>query len=230
MWALFWRLIAAHLFAEFPLGKYFFIANKNRTKYIIIHTAMVLLTTVLVISQLAFYRPILFLILPIITFTHILVDYIKTIPQSSNARVQLILSAGEQLTHIGVYIIIAVIFGWMFNYGSPAAFFRLSIAIFVIWANPHFVHSIRCAIKNLEKVSSYKEPFERFAFVERTVLFLGLSANSIWFIIAGLIIPSIIRGLLISNQENVPIPVFEWIITIVCAIIPRLIFGPIIFF
>jgi len=227
MWALFWRLYAAHLFADFPLQTPAIVTRKGKIRGLLIHTALVLLTTTVVIFPLALYRPILWTLPIVITASHFLVDYLKSLVKNVDGKSSFILFIMDQSAHLGFTLLFTSIYAWGYSYGNPVPYFEFALAIFAIWGGPILVFQIKCLIKKVEEVTVYREPFPRFAIIERALLFLGLLSSSIWLLLAGIIIPIVIRGLLLLNEENVPLPAFEWLIAIVLALSARLSFGPI---
>jgi len=227
MWSLFWRLYSAHLFADFPLQTPAIIRQKNTTRGLFIHIALVFLTATAVIIPLALYRPILWTLPIIITVAHFLVDYLKSLVKNVDAKSSFLLFLIDQIVHLGSILLFVSLFAWGYSYGNPIPYFELSLAIFAIWGGPILIFQIECTIKKVREVGVYNEPFYRFAIIERVLLFLGLSASSLWLLLGGIIIPIIIRSLLIFNEENVPVPIWEWIITIALALGARFALGPI---
>ncbi len=221
MWGLFWRLYAAHLFADFPLQTPAILSQKNKFKGIFIHSSLVLATAAMVVIQGALFRPILFLMLAIVFALHFLIDWTKSLTGDVSARLGLLLFFADQIAHIGVILFVATIFGWEYFYGPISPFVRLSLAIFAIWVAPVVIHIIKQAIKNADRVGIYVEPFSKFAKLERVLLFVGLSFRSIPIFIVCVLAAIIIRALLLLNEENVPVPIWEWIFVIASAVAGR---------
>ena len=223
MWGLFWRLYAAHLFADFPLQTPAILSQKNRFKGIFIHAVLVLVTSAIVIVQGAVFRPVLFAMLLILFVLHFAIDWIKSLTGQVSARTGLLLFFADQIAHLGVILLLAAVFGWQYFYGPVSPFIRLSLAIFAIWVAPVIIYITRRAIKNNEEVGIYVERFSKFAKVERALLFIGLSFRSLPIVIICVIAAVLIRALLLLNEENVPVPVWEWIFVILSALAGRLV-------
>jgi surface polysaccharide O-acyltransferase-like enzyme len=50
---------------------------------------------------------------------------------------------------------------------------------------------------------------------------MGFSVKNIVICIIGILIAIIIRGLLLLNEENVPVPIVEWLVVIAAALVGR---------
>jgi len=223
MWALFWRLYTAHLFADFPLQTPAVLAYKSRLKGLLIHCAFVFVTGTAVVIPAVFYRPVLLVMVLAITVVHFIVDYLKMVVGQTDARIGLIYFFADQVAHFGTILLFAALFGKNYSFGSSVMFTQFALAVFSIWSGPIIIFIIKQAIKKAKQIGIYREPFAKIALLERVVLFLGLSAQSLWFAIGGIVVAIVIRALLLLNEENVPVPVFEWVIVIVAALVGRLI-------
>ncbi len=222
MWALFWRLYAAHLFADFPLQNPDVLRKKSRIGGLLLHSLLVFAASLLVVTPAFLWRPALLGMVVLLAAAHFAIDWTKSFVADPPARVGLILFLADQLAHVGVVMVLAAAFGWGYYYGSPGVFARLAFAVFALWGGPVFVHIARSAARGEAKIGIYRERFAKLALTERALLFLGASAKNVYFVVAGVLGAVIIRTLLVLNEENVPLPVWEWCITLLCAAAGRL--------
>ncbi len=231
MWGIFWRLFAAHLFAQFPLLTNIASRTRDVKKLALSHALLVGITTTLVVVNSAVFRPVLFAVIVLMAafeyaLDRIVIDWIKP----GTGRGIALAFAGRELINVGGMIFIAAAFGWGFVYPGTEEFSRLCAAVVALWGAPHYVHIVRSAIRGEIPQLPYVERFGNFAFIERTLLFAGISARSLWICAAGILIAFMIRLLLYLNEENVRFPVWEWAVVAVMAGIPRILFGGIAFF
>ena len=223
MWGLFWRLYSAHLFADFPLQTPAILAQKKKLTGIIIHTALVFSTAMVVVIQPALYRPALFAMVAVLTAIHFVIDWVKSLIGEVSAKTGVIIFIADQIVHLGTILLIAVVFGWNYYYGPVSPFVRLAIAIFAIWGAPVVIYILMRVVHKEKDIGIYREPFARFAKLERALLFIGLSFQSVIVLVIGVFAAVIIRALLLLNEENVPVPIMEWLAVILLAAIGRLV-------
>ena len=229
MWALFWRLYAAHLSVDFPLQTPLMLEQKGQIRGVIIHSFLVFATSVIVVMPAAFYRPMLLIMALLIAIAHFLIDWLKTVTGDVSARIGLLLFIVDQAVHAGVILLSAAVFGWGYYYGEPGVFARLSLAIFAVWGAPIVIYIVKQAVRNQTEVGIYRERFAKLAILERALLFLGLSMRSLPLIIGCVVCAIAIRVWLLLNEEKVPIPAWEWLIVIASASVGRyLAFGALI--
>ncbi len=228
MQAIFWRLLAAHLFVDFPLRNHGQLYNINEGKKFFLHIVFVILLNLAVFGEAAFYRPVLFLMIFLVVFAHAVLDIVLLRKPKDNARSEGMSFFLFQFIMIAFLIVLAWIFSRGRRYGYTLPFLQFSLAIIAIWVAPTIVHIVKKMKANAPEIGLFEEPFGKLAVLERALLFVAISFGKTTFLIAGVVIAVIIRGLLILNEENVPKPIVEWAVAIAAGLLSRyLIFGKI---
>lgn len=218
---LFWRLYAAHLFVDFPLQTPEILRRKEKFHGVFSHVCLVFICSLIILFPLFIYRPSLILMIFLSTILHLGIDTLKLFAKNPSARHGILIFLGDQVTHIGALILVAALFGFGRNYGLPRPFILLCLAISAIWASPIVTFVAKKAFANCDTVGIYVEPWRKFAILERALLFVGIGILNGIFIPLAITSAILIRILLYFNETNVPIPIFEWILTIIFAIIAR---------
>jgi len=225
MWGIFWRLYAAHLFSLFPLLTNIASRSADAKRLIWSHTIIVAITTTLVVVYSAVYRPLLFVLVPLVAVYHYILDLVVLRIRPNSPRGVLLAALGWEFVLAGLLILTSAAFAWGYVYPGADAFFRLSLAVFALWGAPHFIHLVKSTIAGKMPQLPFVERFKNFAFVERTLLYIGISASSIYIVAAGILIAVLIRLLIYLNEENVPIPLWEWAVVVLLAGVPRAFMG-----
>lgn len=221
METLFWRLYAAHLFVDFPLQTPDILRRKERLSGVLFHAVLDFVCSLTILFPLFIYRPVLILMVFLIAVLHFCIDSVKLLYKNSSARSGFLMFLGDQALHIGVLILFAVFYGFERNYGPPRMFILLCLAIGAIWVSPVVVYAAKRAFINRENLGIYVEPWRKFALLERALLFAGVGILKGVFMPLAIVFAVLIRTLLFFNETSVPIPVFEWILTIILAAIAR---------
>ncbi len=229
MWALFWRLYAAHIFADYPLQTRFILAKKGKFSGLLLHSTIVFATALVSLYPAIWYRPQLAFCALAISIAHFFLDLLKNKSGKTNSRLGTVNYLADQLGHFGIILLCATIFGYGHFYGQAEQFMRLAAIFFAIWGLPITLYFFRSAIKGTE-ISIFTEPFARYALLERTLIFLALNAANAYILVGGLVFAVVIRALLYFNEENVPLPFAEWLITAVIALVARYFATPLHFF
>ncbi len=225
MWGLFWRLFAAHLFAQFPLLTQFASRSRGAKKLMLSHTLLVGITTTLVVVYLAVYRPLLFALIPLVALVQLGIDLLVWKARPAGGRAFLLAALGAEMLFAGAALLICAAFAWEVVYTGAVAFFRLSTAIIALWGVPQWAEVIKSAIENRKPALPALERFSNFAFIERTALYIGVSASSPYILAAGILIAVLVRLLLYLNEENVRWHLWEWLAVAVLAGVPRIAWG-----
>ena len=108
-----------------------------------------------------------------------------------------------------------------YSYGNLLPFIIFSIAIISLLVNPHILFIIRNIRDEASSIGIFHEPWAKWALLERALLFMGFSVKNVVLCIIGILIAIIIRVLLLLNEENVPVPIVEWLVVIAAALLGR---------
>lgn len=221
MWTVFFRLLAAHLFSDFPLRHFEKVEQLPSIRRILVHGLFIFLTSTFAIGSAVIYRIELLGMIGINTAIHIIVDFFFISRHFRNIR-------NEVLSNFIYHIItIVAIFGlsyWFtvgYSYGNLLPFIIFNLAIISLWVNPHILFIIRRIRDKASSIGIFHEPWAKWALLERALLFMGFSVKNIVLCIIGILIAIIIRALLLLNEENVPVPIVEWLVVIAAALVGR---------
>ncbi|MBN2542217.1 DUF3307 domain-containing protein [bacterium] len=226
---LFWRFLLAHFIADFPLQNRAIRNIKHKWYGVLLHSLIFGILCIFAIVNFGagdftwpyFYIPKIWLVIGILTVSHFIIDRIKYLIAARIGKETLYLFLADQVIHIGlIYLLVT----WMGIIFPSRTYFRLlSLAVLAIWGLPIIIFLIKAQIKEggTEPIAQIKEEWQRVAFFERSLLFLGLVLGTLraYFFFVFVAIAIIIRILLKLNKDNVKIPVWEWISTVFIAAI-----------
>ncbi|MBN1754719.1 DUF3307 domain-containing protein [bacterium] len=229
---LFWRFLLAHFIADFPLQTKAIRAIKSKWYGVSLHALIFGFLCVFSLINYRennyfwpyFYVNKIWLVIGLLTISHLIIDWVKLKLTRKKGRDRLSFFLVDQTLHIGLIYFLTKWSDLTF-YATPGQvnwefFFRLmSMAVFVVWVLPILMFFIRNQIKydGINPQTQYQEEWHKLAYFERALIFLGLvlgiMGNKLYFLFIPVAI--IIRVLLKLNKDNIPIPIMEWIITII---------------
>ncbi len=218
--ALLWRLLLAHVVADFPLQPDALIAAKRKAGGLVLHTGIFAIAAAIATKDYLDASPII-TALAAITVIHGLTDWGKVTIVKLLKRDSLWLFLGDQAIHTGSIIIIAYIL--RFRTVEPVQIYPpLTIGIIAIWTVPIIIELMRSELskKYLEPYSKLGKTFGKLGMLERAGLFIA-GFQTGWFLLCCIItIPRIIGWFKGKKVGLVPI---SWALAIALGLIGRII-------
>ena len=218
---LLWRLVLAHVAADFPLQPDALIRAKRRGWGIPLHAAIFGVAAAMTLGEFAGKRIVIYSLVAL-TLYHGLVDWGKMELQKKLGRDSVWLFLGDQALHLASLAAVAFVFR-LYRVAPAPAYLPLTLAIVAVWAVPIFVELVREELAKPGKFSRRPlgDRISKLGMVECTFLFGGTFQGG-WFYLAFLIL--IPRLVLVLNGKKVgPQPV-NWMLAVALGFTARLTF------
>ncbi len=179
---LFWRILLAHVAADFALQPDALILAKRKVWGVAIHAGIFGAAMAVTLREYLGSRTVLFVIVGLTAF-HFAVDCGKSYIQRLSGRESFFVFLGDQALHIGSIVLVSVLLRFRVITVQPA-FLPLSLAIIAVWGGSIIFETIKA-----EVTGEYLRPFTglgsgrgKLAMVENAVLFaIGLQFG--WFLL-----------------------------------------------
>jgi hypothetical protein len=191
--SLLWRLLLAHVIADFPLQPDYLIAAKRKAGGLIIHAVLFGLTATVMCRQYIgrFYE--LPMVLAGLTVFHGLLDWGKSALTRKIGRDTLSLFLADQMLHISSLIFAAYLLRFRPMIYEPANL-PIALGVLAVWAVPIFVNLGHAEFTGVDVLpnTGMGASKNKLGMLERLGLFVAGVAQG-WFLLAGLmIVPRIV--------------------------------------
>lgn len=203
--AIFYRLLLAHLLADFPLQtKELYNLRSKGITGVLPHGGVFLFAAFFALFP-HWDVPVYLLLIFALAVLHIAVDYAK-VKLQSRRKDSALLFFGDQGIHILLLFIGSLVVPPIADKGT-VKFELLCLAVFVIWVLPYIEHYLGVA-----RVSDASTRFIRLEVFERGMLFLGVTISGWYLLLIPVgVLPRIWKLL---NIPGTKLPLLDWLITL----------------
>ncbi|MCD6098884.1 DUF3307 domain-containing protein [bacterium] len=203
--AIFYRLLLAHLLADFPLQTRELYSLRSKGIIGVLPHGGVFLSTAFFVLFPYWDVPVYLLLILALALSHVAVDYAK-VKLESRRKDSALLFFGDQGIHILLLFIGSLVVPPIPDKGM-VKFELLCLAVFVIWVLPYIEHYLRVA-----RVSNVSVGFIRLGIFERGMFFLGVIISGWYLLLIPVgVLPRIWRAL---NIPGTKFPLLDWLIAL----------------
>ncbi len=221
--SLFWRLLLAHVIADFPLQPDYLIAAKRKAGGLIIHAALFGVAAVIVCRQYLGRYYELPIALAGLTLFHGLLDWAKSAVTKKMGKDTLSLFIADQMLHIGSLLLVAWILRFRPVVFAPA-YLPITLGVLAVWTVP-IVLKLGIAEfsgRSIKPHTAMGASKNKLGMLERLGLFVAGLAQGWFFFAALVIIPRIVYWAKGNKTGTTPI---GWVLAFGIGILASVIIG-----